>query len=128
MGSSSSSLNLNKALRTLGQSVVDLESHQVWQDVFAAGISQNDVFSMLAPNYIRALRRYRPDNLAVLLYKCVEQLQIFLARQQDPQSAKNAILLITRIMPFVLEKKDVLDDGTVVTDRSQQEDASPWAA
>lgn len=115
MGNSSSVPEFHKAVHGLLSTDVEITNHAFWQAVFCATLSQGDIQSLLPGNTLRTMRRHKPGNFAVLLYKCVEQLQMFCVGKDrakvDSRSAVMAMMVLARILPFAFERKDVVETG-----------------
>ncbi|CCD72276.1 Protein HID1 [Caenorhabditis elegans] len=67
--------------------------------------SVNEIFAMISGEDIRKLRDESPKNLATLVYKTVEKLQFSRNHPAtiDQKKTINAIRLLTRIVPYLLE-------------------------
>ena len=127
MGSSSSVVEFGAAIQYISHSRISPGDHEHWRAVFTTPFTPLDLANALSPAYLRRLRRHRPENLAAMLYKCIEQIETFeeqtttsdaatrtqqdttksdgkeLLKWSSPQAMINALQIIARIMPFVLE-------------------------
>jgi hypothetical protein len=116
MGTSSSTINVARAVNGLVSDPVSLDSHEVWKEIFVTKVTPQDLAACLSAEVLRKMRVDLPGNLAAIVFKCVEQLHVFNSTpeaQRDPISATNAVLIIARVMPYVYENKIVNPDGTI---------------
>ncbi|KAF1747435.1 hypothetical protein GCK72_023897 [Caenorhabditis remanei] len=92
------------------QAVLDLTSkpgkddEQFWDQAWWPD-SVNDIFAMIPGEDIRKLRDESPKNLATLVYKAVEKIQFSKNHPGniDQKKTINAIRLLTRMIPYMLE-------------------------
>uniref|UniRef100_A0A3Q2YC67 HID1 domain containing n=1 Tax=Hippocampus comes TaxID=109280 RepID=A0A3Q2YC67_HIPCM len=113
MGSGDSKLHFRKAVIQLTSSTQAVEaSDEVFWDQFWAqpSMSVQDIFALVPPAEIRALREESPSNLATLCYKAVEKLGRAADRgcpsERERVSVLNCTRLLTRVLPFVFEDAD----------------------
>eukprot|EP01063_Lacrimia_lanifica_P007373 TRINITY_DN14688_c0_g1_i1.p1 TRINITY_DN14688_c0_g1~~TRINITY_DN14688_c0_g1_i1.p1 ORF type:complete len:820 (+),score=328.03 TRINITY_DN14688_c0_g1_i1:89-2548(+) len=80
-----------------------------WRDIFLADVTLEDLFTALNAEDVRNMRLHYPQNLAMLLYNSLDQLQFFVNEGHDAEktmdfkAAGNSLKLLTRIMPVLYE-------------------------
>ncbi|XP_059622325.1 protein HID1 [Phlebotomus argentipes] len=113
MGNTDTKLNFRKAIVqiTTKNQQIDASDDAFW-DQFWTEHSTNvqDVFALVPPNEIRALRQENPANLATLLYKATERLVRAVDNscrtQTEQQIVLNCVRLMQRILPYVFEDSE----------------------
>lgn len=80
---------------------------QFWSDKIS---SVQDIFTLVPPAEIRALREELPSNLATLCNKLVDRLQVAAEyscqTQRDQTAAINCVRLLTRLLPYIFEEPE----------------------
>ena len=87
--------------------------HDKWKILFLTPMEPNDIAAMISFEDVRFLRRHRPDRLALLLFKCVEQLSSFVCHHpkvSDYCCIMNSVRILCNAMPYCIEDHNV--DGT----------------
>ena len=111
MGQSASKEKFRESVTALIQVDVSADDAEFWDELWKIPSSAEEVFELLPPAATRQLRDERFENLATLFTQAVAQLcQIV----ETPYSiyfdqALNCVRVLTRILPFVLEKGDLGD-------------------
>jgi len=112
MGASASKIKFRESLTSLISRDVSPEDAEFWDELWKIPSSADEVFELLTPDNARRLRDERFDNLATLFTQATAQLcQIV----ETPYTiyfdqALNCVRVLTRVLPFLLEKGD-LGDG-----------------
>lgn len=106
MGQSASKEKFRESVTALIQVDVSADDAEFWDELWKIPSSAEEVFELLPAQSARRLRDERFENLATLFTQAVAQLcQIV----ETPYSiyfdqALNCVRVLTRILPFVLEK------------------------
>ena len=106
MGQSASKEKFRESVTALIQVDVSADDAEFWDELWKIPSSAEEVFELLPATAARRLRDERFENLATLFTQAVAQLcQIV----ETPYSiyfdqALNCVRVLTRILPFVLEK------------------------
>ena len=109
MGASASKIKFRESLTSLITRDVSPEDAEFWDELWKIPSSAEEVFELLTPANARRLRDERFDNLATLFTQATAQLcQIV----ETPYTiyfdqALNCVRVLTRILPFLLEKGDL---------------------
>lgn len=112
MGASASKIKFRESLTSLISRDVSPDDSDFWDELWKIPSSADEVFELLTPDNARRLRDERFDNLATLFTQATAQLcQIV----ETPYTiyfdqALNCVRVLTRVLPFLLEKGD-LGDG-----------------
>lgn len=109
MGASASKIKFRESLTSLTTRDVSPNDTEFWDELWKIPSSSEEVFELLTPANARLLRDDRFDNLATLFTQATAQLcQIV----ETPYTiyfdqALNCVRILTRIIPFLLEKRDL---------------------
>lgn len=109
MGASASKIKFRESLTALTTRDVSPEDAAFWDELWKIPSSAEEVFELLTPSNARRLRDERFDNLATLFTQATAQLcQIV----ETPYTiyfdqALNCVRVLTRVLPFLLEKGDL---------------------
>jgi len=115
MGNSDSHASFIEVVEQLLSEDVPAEKSEVWSQLFAVGMSVEEIFEIVSPDHVRLLRKQRPKNLETLLRKIVQTLSgVAVDAERRPSTltsagvvaATNAVRLLTRVAPFLLEEPD----------------------
>eukprot|EP01059_Diplonema_ambulator_P034727 TRINITY_DN7943_c1_g2_i1.p1 TRINITY_DN7943_c1_g2~~TRINITY_DN7943_c1_g2_i1.p1 ORF type:complete len:828 (+),score=267.82 TRINITY_DN7943_c1_g2_i1:1054-3537(+) len=79
-----------------------------WRPVFLTEATLDEIHFLLKVDELRRVRAEYPENLALLIFQCMEQLRHFLKMTKkenalDFKSAVNSLRIITRLMPILFE-------------------------
>lgn len=107
--------------------------------MFLSPMTDDEICSYFGFDDIRKLRRFHPDRLALVLFKCVEQLAEFVDHHDqisDYCSVMNALRMLGNALPYCFE--DIALEGTTIkettivsqrtVDRIGKQVLSPFAA
>ena len=109
MGASASKIKFRESLTSLTTRDVSASDAEFWDELWKIPSSSEEVFELLTPTAARRLRDDRFDNLATLFTQATAQLcQIV----ETPYTiyfdqALNCVRVLTRVVPFLLEKGDL---------------------
>lgn len=109
MGASASREKFRESVTALIEIDVSPDDADFWDELWKIPSSAEEVFELISPDAARKLRDDRFDNLATLFTQATAQLcQIV----ETPYSiyfdqALNCVRVLTRILPFLLEKGDL---------------------
>ena len=109
MGASASKIKFRESLIALTTRDVSSTDAEFWDELWKIPSSSEEVFELLTPQAARRLRDDRFDNLATLFTQATAQLcQIV----ETPYTiyfdqALNCVRVLTRVVPFLLEKGDL---------------------
>lgn len=99
----------------------------IWKVLFLSPMSDDEICSFFNFDDIRTLRRYHPDRLALVLFKCIEQLVGFCERGSEVSdycSVMNALRMIGNAAPYCFEdihlKGTELKETTITSKRTQE--------
>eukprot|EP01064_Diplonema_japonicum_P027270 TRINITY_DN3919_c0_g1_i1.p1 TRINITY_DN3919_c0_g1~~TRINITY_DN3919_c0_g1_i1.p1 ORF type:complete len:812 (+),score=195.32 TRINITY_DN3919_c0_g1_i1:50-2485(+) len=118
MGAGSSKEEFNQRIQKLMTSnAADVDS-SFWRPVFITEASLDEIHMLLKLDEVRRVRLQHPQNLALLMFQCLEQLRHFLKETKKEQvldfkSASNSLRIITRLMPILLEEVKEGDNRAV---------------
>ena len=114
MGTAASSLELEKNTQQLLQEEIPSDS-PFWAQFWQTPATQDEVFSIFKPNYVRELKKKFPNNLINLLKSVVHNLGTILQNndQQNDFSLQllNSVRIITRVVPYIFEDSNNEDWG-----------------
>lgn len=116
MGASASKIKFRESLTSLTTRDVSASDAEFWDELWKIPASSEEVFELLTPTSARRLRDDRFDNLATLFTQATAQLcQIV----ETPYTiyfdqALNCVRVLTRVVPFLLEKGDLGENDTNV--------------
>ena len=106
MGASASKIKFKESLTSLTTKDISPTDTEFWDELWKIPSSSEEVFELLTPSNARLLRDEKFDNLATLFTQATAQLcQIV----ETPYTiyfdqALNCVRVLTRIVPFLLEK------------------------
>mmetsp|Transcript_12112 Transcript_12112/g.18396 ORF Transcript_12112/g.18396 Transcript_12112/m.18396 type:complete len:835 (+) Transcript_12112:156-2660(+) len=109
MGASASREKFSESITSLIEQDVSPDNAEFWDELWKIPSSAEEVFELISPEAARLLRDQRFDNLATLFTQAIAQLcQIV----ETPYSiyfdqALNCVRVLTRILPFLLERGDL---------------------
>jgi len=109
MGASASREKFRESVAALIEVDVSPDDAEFWDELWKIPSSTEEVFELISPEAARKLRDERFDNLATLFTQATAQLcQIV----ETPYSiyfdqALNCVRVLTRVLPFLLEKGDL---------------------
>ncbi|KAL9179792.1 hypothetical protein ACHAXT_007762 [Thalassiosira profunda] len=109
MGASASKIKFRESLTSLTTRDVSPSDTEFWDELWKIPSSSEEVFELLTPANARRLRDDRFENLATLFTQATAQLcQIV----ETPYTiyfdqALNCVRVLTRVVPFLLEKGDL---------------------
>lgn len=114
MGNSDSRAQFVEGVNRLLSEEVPSDDDSFWQTLFSSQMQVEDVFEIIGPDHVRQLKRKKPKNLQVFLRQTVGMMELVCGTSDrtgtlTPQvvvGACNAIRLLTRIVPFLLEEPD----------------------
>jgi len=113
MGNADSHVRFVDGLKRLLVEDVPADDRHFWSSLFTSPLSVEDVFEIIGPDHVRQLRQKRPLNLQLFLQRIVDtMLDICNAADEGALSpslttaANTAVRLLTRIVPFLLEKPE----------------------
>ncbi|KAL7488598.1 hypothetical protein ACHAW6_014187 [Cyclotella cf. meneghiniana] len=116
MGASASKIKFRESLQSLTTRDVSPDDAAFWDELWKIPSSAEEVFELLTPPAARRLRDERFENLATLFTQATAQLcQIV----ETPYTiyfdqALNCVRVLTRVLPFLLEKGDLGDSDSGV--------------
>ncbi|GAX18367.1 hypothetical protein FisN_23Hu261 [Fistulifera solaris] len=111
MGQSASKEKFGESVQALIKVDISADDADFWDELWKIPSSAEEVFELIPPSAARKLRDDRFENLATLFTQAVAQLcQIV----ETPYSiyfdqALNCVRVLTRVLPFLLEKGDLGD-------------------
>ena len=109
MGASASKIKFRESLNALTTRDVSSTDAEFWDELWKIPSSSEEVFELLTPSAARKLRDTQFENLATLFTQATAQLcQIV----ETPYTiyfdqALNCVRVLTRILPFLLERGDL---------------------
>mmetsp|Transcript_319 Transcript_319/g.449 ORF Transcript_319/g.449 Transcript_319/m.449 type:complete len:843 (-) Transcript_319:174-2702(-) len=109
MGASASREKFSESVSALIEQDVSPDNAEFWDELWKIPSSAEEVFELISPEAARLLRDEKFDNLATLFTQATAQLcQIV----ETPYSiyfdqALNCVRVLTRVLPFLLEKGDL---------------------
>ena len=116
MGGSTSKIDFTQRVERLVSEAIDGEGPDFWKPVFLTEATLEEIHLLVRYEDIKKVWRENPQNLALLLFQCVEQLKHFLElsddqKNSDCRSASNSLKILTRLMPVLREEpeKDCVD-------------------
>jgi hypothetical protein len=118
MGASASREKFRESVNALVELDVSADDAEFWDELWKIPSSPEEVFELLPPNAARKLRDERFDNLATLFTQATAQLCQIVETPYNIyfDQALNCVRVLTRILPFLLEKGEIdandHEDGT----------------
>jgi hypothetical protein len=106
MGQSASKEKFRESVTALIQVDVSADDAEFWDELWKIPSSAEEVFELLPATAARQLRDERFENLATLFTQAVAQLCQIVETPYNIyfDQALNCVRVLTRILPFVLEK------------------------
>ena len=110
MGASASREKFSESVSVLLVQDITPDNAEFWDELWKIPSSAEEVFELISPQAARLLRDEKFDNLATLFTQAIAQLcQIV----ETPYSiyfdqALNCVRVLTRILPFLLERGEFL--------------------
>lgn len=106
MGQSASKEKFRESVNALIQVDVSADDAEFWDELWKIPSSAEEVFELLPAASARRLRDERFENLATLFTQAVAQLCQIVETPYNIyfDQALNCVRVLTRILPFVLEK------------------------
>jgi hypothetical protein len=106
MGQSASKEKFRESVTALIQVDVSADDAEFWDELWKIPSSAEEVFELLPAASARRLRDERFENLATLFTQAVAQLCQIVETPYNIyfDQALNCVRVLTRILPFVLEK------------------------
>lgn len=111
MGQSASKEKFRESVTALIQVDVSADDSEFWDELWKIPSSSEEVFELLSSAKVRQLRDERFENLATLFTQAVAQLCQIVETPYNIyfDQALNCVRVLTRILPFILEKGDLGD-------------------
>lgn len=111
MGGSASREKFRTSVIALIEEDVSPDDADFWDALWKIPSSMEDVFKLISPNDARKLRDERFDNLATLFTQATAQLCQIVDTPYNIyfNQALNCVRVLTRMLPFLLEKGDLGD-------------------
>lgn len=112
MGASASKIKFRESLKSLTSRDVSSDDAEFWDELWKIPSSADEVFELLTPENARRLRDERFDNLATLFTQATAQLCQIVETPYTTyfDQALNCVRVLTRVLPFLLEKGDLGDN------------------
>ncbi|CUF96032.1 Hypothetical protein, putative [Bodo saltans] len=99
----------------------------IWKILFLSPMTDDEICSFFNFDDIRTFRRYHPDRLALVLFKCIQQLVGFCERGSEVSdycSIMNALRMLGNALPYCFEdlsmKGTKLKESTITSKRTQE--------
>mmetsp|Transcript_17460 Transcript_17460/g.25220 ORF Transcript_17460/g.25220 Transcript_17460/m.25220 type:complete len:781 (-) Transcript_17460:88-2430(-) len=111
MGASASREKFRESVSALTEVDVSADDAEFWDELWKIPSSGEEVFELISPEAARKLRDDRFDNLATLFTQATAQLCQIVETPYNIyfDQALNCARVLTRILPFLLEKGDLGD-------------------
>lgn len=106
MGASASREKFRESVTALIEVDVSPDDAEFWDELWKIPSSAQEVFELISPQAARSLRDDRFDNLATLFTQATAQLCQIVETPYNIyfDQALNCVRVLTRILPFLLEK------------------------
>lgn len=106
MGASASREKFRESVTALVEIDVSPDDANFWDELWKIPSSPEEVFELIPPQAARQLRDERFDNLATLFTQATAQLCQIVETPYNIyfDQALNCVRVLTRILPFLLEK------------------------
>lgn len=116
MGASASREKFRESVETLIQVDISADDAEFWDELWKIPSSADEVFELINPDAARRLRDERFDNLSTLFTQATAQLCQIVETPYNIyfDQALNCVRVLTRILPFLLEKGDLGDSDVNV--------------
>ena len=111
MGQSASKEKFRESVQALIHVDVSADDAEFWDELWKIPASAEEVFELLSSHNVRTLRDTHFDNMATLFTQAVAQLCQIVETPYNIyfDQALNCVRVLTRILPFILEKGDLGD-------------------
>eukprot|EP00934_Nitzschia_sp_Nitz4_P005994 Nitzschia sp. Nitz4//scaffold67_size101165//46336//48807//NITZ4_004527-RA/size101165-augustus-gene-0.14-mRNA-1//1//CDS//3329556468//5984//frame0 len=111
MGASASREKFRESVSALVEVDVSADDADFWDELWKIPSSPEEVFELIPPHAARKLRDERFENLATLFTQATAQLCQIVETPYNIyfDQALNCVRVLTRILPFLLEKGDLGD-------------------
>eukprot|EP00529_Nitzschia_sp_RCC80_P009895 CAMPEP_0113489330 /NCGR_PEP_ID=MMETSP0014_2-20120614/26473_1 /TAXON_ID=2857 /ORGANISM="Nitzschia sp." /LENGTH=791 /DNA_ID=CAMNT_0000383063 /DNA_START=316 /DNA_END=2691 /DNA_ORIENTATION=- /assembly_acc=CAM_ASM_000159 len=111
MGASASREKFRESVTALVEVDVSADDADFWDELWKIPSSAEEVFELIPPDAARRLRDERFENLATLFTQATAQLCQIVETPYNIyfDQALNCVRVLTRILPFLLEKGDLGD-------------------
>lgn len=112
MGASASREKFRESVSALVEIDVSPDDANFWDELWKIPSSSEEVFELITPESARQLRDEKFDNLATLFTQATAQLCQIVETPYNIyfDQALNCVRVLTRILPFLLEKGDLSGD------------------
>lgn len=116
MGASASREKFRESVEALIQVDISADDAEFWDELWKIPSSADEVFELINPDAARRLRDERFDNLSTLFTQATAQLCQIVETPYNIyfDQALNCVRVLTRILPFLLEKGDLGDSDVNV--------------
>ena len=106
MGQSASKEKFRESVQALIQVDVNSDDTEFWDELWKIPASAEEVFELLSSYNVRIMRDDHFDNIATLFTQAVAQLCQIVETPYNIyfDQALNCVRVLTRILPFILEK------------------------
>lgn len=111
MGASASREKFRESVTALIEVDVSPDDAEFWDELWKIPSSPEEVFELISPDAARRLRDERFENLATLFTQAVAQLCQIVETPYNIyfDQALNCVRVLTRMLPFLMEKGDLGD-------------------
>lgn len=113
MGNSNGRAAFKGTLDRLLTETISYEDEEFWKSLLTSPLSASDVFELINPDDVRKLRSEEPLNACTLLKRIIVTLREVIQEgstgmlaASSSNTASTCIRILTRIMPFLLEKPE----------------------
>jgi hypothetical protein len=112
MGASASREKFAESVAALIEKDVSADDAEFWDELWKIPSSAEEVFELISADSARQLRDNRFENLATLFTQATAQLCQIVETPYNIyfDQALNCVRVLTRILPFLLEKGMISDD------------------
>ena len=113
MGASASREKFRESVSALIEVDVSPDDAEFWDELWKIPSSAEEVFELVTPEAARRLRDERFENLATLFTQATAQLCQIVETPYNIyfDQALNCVRVLTRILPFLLEKGETVKSG-----------------
>mmetsp|Transcript_23829 Transcript_23829/g.34823 ORF Transcript_23829/g.34823 Transcript_23829/m.34823 type:complete len:848 (-) Transcript_23829:267-2810(-) len=111
MGQNASKDKFRQSVHALTEVDVSPDDADFWDELWKIPCSAKEVFELISPDLARKLRDERFDNLSTLFTQATAQLCQIVETPYNIyfDQALNCVRVLTRVLPFLLEKGDLAD-------------------
>jgi len=115
MGASASREKFRESVSALIEVDVSPDDAEFWDELWKIPSSAEEVFELVTPEAARRLRDERFENLATLFTQATAQLCQIVETPYNIyfEQALNCVRVLTRILPFLLEKGKTVKSGVL---------------